>query len=119
MEREEFLEQRLGRKQPFRVPKGYFEDFATQMMDKLPEKEVQVVEMKPRGWHRYRPFAYAAASVCAAIFCVGAYLHSSTGDEQSQQMAKMQQKSSYTAIDEAADYTMMDNADFYAYVSDY
>ena len=120
MEREEFLVERLGRKQPFKVPNGYFEDFAAQMMDKLPEKEAQIVRMKPHGWKKYRPFAYAAACVCAAIFCVGTYLHSNSSEEQlSQNVATVQPTSTYSAIDEVADYTMMDNVDFYAYVSDY
>jgi hypothetical protein len=119
MERERFLEQQLGRKQPFKVPNGYFEDFAAQMMDKLPEREARIIEMKPRGWRKYRPFAYAAACVCAAIFCVGTYLHSSNGDEMGQTVASVQPKSTYSAIDEVADYTMMDNVDFYAYMSDY
>ena len=119
MDREKFLEQRLGRKQPFKVPNGYFEDFATQIMDKLPEKELQVIEMKPRGWRRFRPIAYAAASVCAAIFCVGAYLHSGSSENVAQPVANVQKTSAYSAIDEAADYAMMDNVDFYAYVTDY
>lgn len=119
MEREEFLLDRVGRKQPFKVPNGYFEDFAAQMMDKLPEREAKVIKMKPSGWRRFRPIAYAAACVCAAIFCVGTYLHSNSGDELSQNVATVQPKSTYSAIDEVADYTMMDNVDFYAYVSDY
>ena len=122
MERDEFLLEHVGRKTPFKVPEGYFEDFAAQMMDKLPEQEAKVIRMKPQGWKKFRPFAYAAACVCAAIFCVGTYLHqnNASGNELSQSVATtVQPKSTYSAIDEVADYTMMDNVDFYAYVSDY
>ena len=40
MEREErFIEEKFGRRTPFKVPEGYFDDFASQLMQSLPESE--------------------------------------------------------------------------------
>ena len=114
----DILEKKFGKVQPFKVPDGYFDGFVKDLMDKLPEDEARIIEMRPNRWHVYRPFAIAAASVCVAIFSIGMYLHSSQSSEN-KQFTEAQNTSSYSAIDEAADYTMMDNLDMYAYVSEY
>lgn len=119
MEKETFfLEKKFGKAQPFKVPDGYFDGFVKDLMEKLPEEEARVIEMRPSKWHLYRPLAIAAASICVAIFSVGMYLHSSENTEN-KQFTAAQNTTSYSAIDEAADYTMMDNLDMYAYVSDH
>lgn len=117
---EERLHLEFGKQQPFRVPEGYFDTFTEQMMARIPQQEAQIVEIRqPR--HRLRPFLLAAASVCVAIFTVGIYLHDThNGGQETATIAGVQSSSSaYSAIDQAADYTMMDNEDMYAYVSGY
>ena len=51
---------KIGRDPGFKVPDGYFENFAKQMAEKLPEKEFKE-EPKPTLWLRVRPFVYMAA----------------------------------------------------------
>lgn len=119
MDREtEILEKKFGKAQPFKVPDGYFDGFVNDLMEKLPEDEARVIEMRPSKWRLYRPIAVAAASICVAIFSVGMYLHSSD-NPSNETFAQEQSSSSYSAIDEAVDYTMMDNLDMYAYMSEH
>ena len=63
---ENYIRSKMGNKNPFTVPEGYFDDFATRMMEMLPEQEAKVIEMKPSVWLRWRPYV-AAASICAVI----------------------------------------------------
>ena len=37
---DKFLKTQFGNKRPFKVPDGYFEDFASQILDKLPDREL-------------------------------------------------------------------------------
>ena len=41
MNEEKDLIKRYGKKQAFKVPEGYFENFAEDLMRKLPEKEIK------------------------------------------------------------------------------
>lgn len=114
---EELLKQKYGTKSPFKVPEGYFDHFTSELMTKLPEREAREIVMQPSVWRRYRPALLVAASVCAAIFSIGIYLHQEKSDAR-QVVANTEQVSSgYSAFDEAADYTMIDNTDMYAYLS--
>lgn len=60
---------KLGKDPGFRVPEGYFDSFAEQMLDKLPEVEITEVESKPSMWMRVRPYVYMAA-MFAGVWCM-------------------------------------------------
>jgi hypothetical protein len=50
----------IGKTDPFNVPEGYFENFITEIMSKLPERPVE----KPKVinlWERAKPWIYMAA----------------------------------------------------------
>jgi len=116
---EQYLKERFGTRTPFKVPEGYFDSVASEIMAKLPQEEqqAQVVELRPRS-RRWRSVAMIAASVCVAVFSVGMYLKGAAPQPSSQQsFAEIQ--SSSAAFDDVADYTMMDNQDMYAYVAEY
>ena len=116
---EEFLEKRFGRQASFKVPEGYFENFASEIMDKLPAREGRVIKMRPSLWRRYRPAMLIAASMIAAIFSVNILLHKSNASmPETSQSEQVHKSSSYSAIDQAADYTMLDNEEIYAYVTE-
>lgn len=51
---------KIGRDPGFKVPEGYFENFARQMADNLPDREFKK-EPRPTRWMRLRPFVYMAA----------------------------------------------------------
>ena len=44
MNEEEYLNSKLGKKNPFTVPEGYFEQLTAQVMEKLPEKKQILIE---------------------------------------------------------------------------
>ncbi|MCR4914758.1 MAG: hypothetical protein K6A96_03290 [Prevotella sp.] len=117
MNEEEYLRSRMGTKNPFTVPEGYFEQLTAQVMDRLPEKKpAKVAVMK-----RLRPWLYAAACVCVGVFVAAVAFNQQTEDLQGQQqMANMGQENvnyySDSYIDEAADYAMIDSQEIYSYL---
>lgn len=59
--KQNILEQ-LKDKEPFKVPEGYFDDLANNIMQNLPEKEVEETEpVSVTMWDRLRPLLYLAA----------------------------------------------------------
>ena len=55
MNEEKYIEEKVGRRNPFTVPEGYFDTFADQLMASLPERQ-------PRAKHVWMlPMRYAAA----------------------------------------------------------
>lgn len=126
MEREErFIEEKFGRRTPFKVPEGYFDDFASQLMQSLPESEdrpaAKVVALRKSAWHRLRPVAIGVASVCAAVFGIGVFMHNGNNNADYSAVVAGHAaavSSSYSAVDAMADYTMLDNEDMYNYLAD-
>lgn len=112
----------FGKAQPFKVPDGYFEDFEKQLMARLPQTKpvAEVVEMRRPRLLLGRRMAMVAAGVCVVLFGATLYHRLSLPNEQSSgTIAQMEGKAYDMTIDQMADYTMMDNEDIYAYVSDY
>lgn len=115
------LEQKFGKRIPFRVPDNYFDNFTSELMEKLPNTEGRVIRMQTTIWHRLRPTMIVAATVLAAAFCVNFYFNRADHNNLKQankQVIGNTQQSSYSAFDQAADYTMLDNEQIYAYVSE-
>ena len=114
MSHEEFLKQQFGKEQSFKVPEGYFENFANQFMSQLPEHEAREIQLRPNRWHQLRLWAAAAAFV--GVAAIGAtWWFSRSEQSQMNSFADMNQqlKVEYT-LDEAADYAMLDNEEMYA-----
>lgn len=121
---EKFIEQKYGRKNPFKVPEGYFDDFASELMKQLPEEEpvsAKVVEMRPRQKKRWRSLVAVAAS---AVVCVMSWtVYNAIDSKQPANSpvpatAQVTDHTDYSTMDALADYTMMDNEDMYAYVAE-
>ena len=120
---EKYLVDRFGKKQPFSVPEGYFDQFASQFMEQLPEREEEAVVVRLDSHSRWSTIRRWSVAACLAIALAGAGMWAfqgespkATGAADTDQFAS----SNYnTAIDQAADYAMMDNGDIYAYVSGY
>ncbi len=51
---------KIGRKTGYKVPDGYFEQFAARMTEQLPEREIPQPE-EPSLWQRVKPYIYMAA----------------------------------------------------------
>lgn len=120
---EKYIDERFGRTNPFRVPDGYFDDFAKRLMERLPdtERKAKVVTMR-RRW--MNAAIAVAATVCIAIFGAAVYFpHADNTANKQQQLATASttaQDNTTTSdsyVDQVVDYTMMDNSDIYAYLA--
>jgi hypothetical protein len=105
IEEEKYLRETVGQRNAFRVPEGYFEHFAEQVMQQLPE------EQKKSRFATLRPLFYAAACTAAALLMGVSYYwhHQEPSDD-------MVAESNY--YEEVADYAMIDNIDIYACLED-
>ena len=119
MEKEEvFLKQKFGNEDPFRVPEGYFNSFADNLMSQLPEREAKVIPMRRHtAWRKYAAVAVAAC-FGVLLFNVGT-TYFDRHQQDAQQITANAQASSSDAFDQMADYAMIDVSDMYAYVADY
>ena len=76
------------------VPKGYFEDFTTRMMAKIPEEPVYSTEIKRTTWQKLKPYAYLAALFAGAylmlnIFQIGSSLRPIATPSASESMQEL------------------------------
>ena len=118
---EKELEQRFGKQTPFRVPEHYFDNFTSQMMTKLPETDARVIKIQSSLWHRLRPALLAAACFLVAVLSVSVLFNEREKDNVTANHAHpsaCSQPAAYSVFDQAADYTMIDNEEIYAYVSE-
>lgn len=113
---DQVLRRKFGSKAPFRVPDGYFDHFANEFMDKLPEQKARIVSISP-WWHYYRPAMFVAACICGVVMSFGVYLHTSHFSNEAKINVHMESLSNNT-IDQMADYTMLDNEEIYASLVD-
>lgn len=119
MNPEEQLKQQFGTERPFRVPDGYFEKFASDLMSRLPEQKAQTVQMKPV--RRTLPWLVAASFAGIIIFSgVYSYLRQEAlQDPAASLLAQPATTVHGDEFEQAADYMMIDSDDMYAYLADY
>ena len=119
MNEEMYIQEKVGKRNPFRVPEGYFDNLTAQVMQNLPEqpkRRTKSVFM--------RPVFYAAASVCALLVAGAAWMwqakcETSTDTVQAQAVVQPQQQEvSGEYMEEAVDYMMLDNHEIYAYLAE-
>lgn len=104
-----YISSKMGRRNPFMVPDGYFDQLTQSVMEKLPEQQPQKVALV----RRLRPLLYAAACMCAVILSATIYIN--RPDEEPKLISSAAETTSMdTYLDEAADYAMVDNHDIYA-----
>lgn len=122
MNEERYLQEKFGRQAPFTVPEGYFDDFATRIMDKLPQQQVQqqrtAVKKSPyRTIMRVlRPIAVAAC-LCGVVGGAVIYIARSTATE-SQAIDMSQYFTQDYQMEQMADYAMLSKEDFYLYMTE-
>lgn len=124
MKEEKYLIEKVGRENPFRVPEGYFDTLASQIMAKVEAEGVEARDIKTGREKRaktvwLRPVLYAAASVCALFISVVAYQNYTEQGvaAPAQNVVANNQMMTDDYFDEAADYVMLDNQDIYACLS--
>ncbi len=102
-EKSEILD-KLGKEPGFKVPDGYFEQFAHQLEDKLPEITITDVDEKPSAWIKWRPFVYMAA-MFAGVWCMMSIFDRSNGSNDiDRRQAELQQE---VTVEENADEAIM------------
>ena len=113
MEEEKYISDKLGRRNPFAVPEGYFEQLTAKVMEQIPDRRPKA----RRVW--MRPVWWAAAAVCALFVSTAAWLVIPSESQQNQGhvaevLQQKQNQPDEAFFDEAADYMMLDNQDIYA-----
>ena len=122
MEEEKYIEERVGKRNPFLVPDGYFEHLADQVMASLPEQPEQQESQKQPKARRIgiRSLSYyAAAAVCALVISVAVWQAFPGSSQQAVvQTPVAYQEPSDADFEEAADYIMLDNNEIYSLLAD-
>ena len=107
---------RCGKRQPFTVPTGYFGSFSERLSTRLPSCEAAVAVVP--FWRRHRIAVAVAAFLCLAVGgAVSFFTYGSSESEYVANQSELQNSSTDNSIDCVADYTMIDNEDIYALVS--
>ena len=122
MKEEDILLKKLGKGNSFKVPDGYFENLASEVMNKLPEKEKVVFKEEPVStWTRLKPLLYMAAMFVGAalIIRVASTDHKPvTADDVAVTEVDTEVVVSDEMIDVAVDRAMLDDYSLYVYLSD-
>ena len=118
MNDETILERKFGKENHFKVPEGYFCDFEKKLLTGIDTDvkaaKPRVVRMKPWLWIA----STAAAIVCGLVFYIAKPV--SGGHDTDTGVAyrnSIHDTNTDMMIDEVSDYAMLDNGDFYSYVS--
>lgn len=74
MRKEDKLLEKIGREHGMKVPDGYFEQFSTKMMEKLPAYPEAPRPVTLSTWQRIKPYVYMAA-MFAGIWCMMKMFH--------------------------------------------
>lgn len=119
---EEDLKQRYGKKNPFGVPEGYFDEFPEKMMNLIPKESDSPRTVDIGLWDRVKPWVYMAAMFVGLMFTARMFM-----GKYSQQAEQMPDdaESVYSIselpdeyIDPIVNQTMMDDYQLYEYLSD-
>ena len=70
MGKEDNILRKVGTKNPFSVPDGYFEKFSEELTSRLPEKETVLIPSEPTLWERVKPWIYMVAMFCGIMLSV-------------------------------------------------
>lgn len=136
MNEEKKINDIFGKENHFKVPEGYFDNFAELMMAKIPEQEIDSPEVTDKNrqenkakfvhlslWRRLSLRKIAAVLAVTAMLGGGVLYQLQQSEKKHHAMAHNEapaiESSHVTVGDDAAfeqmaDYTMMDSQDFYA-----
>lgn len=92
MKEENKILTKVGTRNPFKVPDGYFTDFTQELMDKLPEKETQPAVQEVTLWERVKPWVYMTAMFCGIMLSVRIFV-GNPKETESLQLVEMENMS--------------------------
>lgn len=101
-------------KNPFKVPENYFANFNEEIMNRLPEKEIQ----KPKTvsmWEKAKPWIYMAAMFIGMYFMIN-FLTKNTNNEQLTSQSNQQTLIGDTPTDQYWSTVQISEEEFYQYL---
>ena len=120
MKGEKHIIDRCGRKTPFTVPEGYFDNLTARIMENISAEETKIISIAPKKRSHWMQWSgLVAACMVGAIVCVNVF-NKSNHDDSSQLMSKMTTvETSYEESyqEDALNYAMVDYNDVYNYLS--
>lgn len=121
MKEENILIEKFGKANHFTVPDGYFDSFANNLMEQLPETAAHVIDIRSQKWWNRIPLRKMAAVIGVGIVLSGGVVMVGNKMASRQPLAVGSQvemphegSTEYGTFEQMADYTMMDNQDIYA-----
>lgn len=115
MKEEDNILKKCGKKNPFKVPEGYFENFKDNLMDKLPEKENSIHKIST--WQRIKPWIYMTAMFCGLMLSVKVFLEKPDTEKQMFTTSQTAQLSD-EEVESIVDNSMIDDYSLYTYLTD-
>lgn len=116
MKEEDKLLEKFGKKNPFNVPEGYFENFTNELMDKLPEKEIGP-ELKITTWQKIKPWIYMTAMFCGLMFSFKVLTNKPEKDNTAPLESNIDGFSD-AELEVIIDNTMIDDYTLYTYITE-
>lgn len=124
MNEEKYIREKMGTRNPFTVPDGYFDSLADQIISKLPaegqrltvEGQATTGQRRPAIVRYLRPLLYAAACAVLAIAVGTVYRYAAVSDTDHLVAHQQENVATYsdTYFEDMADYAMLDNEEIYA-----
>ncbi|MBR5192931.1 MAG: hypothetical protein IKW37_00715 [Bacteroidaceae bacterium] len=116
MKEEQDILKKVGTKNPFQVPEGYFESFTQELMSKLPEKETCVPIAEPNLWTRVKPWLYMTAMFLGIMLSVRIFVGEPQKEDFPISMAEAENLSD-EEWENIASNAMVHNYDFYEFLT--
>lgn len=120
MKEEDNILKKVGKENAFRVPDGYFENLASEVMSRLPEKEKPAfVKREPTKWERVKPWLYMTAMFAGAALIIR--VASADRTSATEQIAMEDTETEIVSdeyISSVLDNSMLDDYSLYVYLSD-
>jgi len=116
MKEEDYILKKIGKDNHFQTPEGYFENFTSEIMDRLPEMDYTQLETKVSTWEKVKPWIYMAAVFMGAAFILrlGGHLVKNSPEYVAAEEEQIERQ----YIDQVVDEAMLDDYTFYQLLSD-
>lgn len=118
MKEEDELLRKLGTGNPFTVPEGYFENFSSKLMERLPEKEPALPQPAITTWQRIKPWVYMAAMFCGLMLSVRVFVGRPQQDSPAFTATEETMQLPDEYIETIMDHSMMDDYTLYQYLTE-
>ena len=105
---EDYIRQQAGKKDPFKVPEGYFDHLTENIMSRLPEQSDHPVEEHPGFVARIKPWLYMAAMFVAILLSLRYVMEHTTDPSATEPVQSTNEYVEMAILDHAVmdDYTL-------------